>query len=219
MWGLRREVIEGRACVPRVGSVVEQDVAYRRYVVVDGMGVPVGPVQVFLRGLALDDKIATKKRTTIGPDGTPVEVASPRLNAKDELIRVRAFYLDIAHWAAEDPARWAPWVVPCPISDVEISKAKDRKHRKARMDQRTRERLPVLPVLADAVDRRRRASAELLAAAEHTRPGELIPDTAGALRRAVAPKAAGHLTWAEETSTGRRRNLTYEETESPGAWG
>ncbi|MFJ3966128.1 tyrosine-type recombinase/integrase [Streptomyces sp. NPDC090036] len=158
--------------------------------------------------------IATKKRTTIGADGTPVEVASPRLNAKDELIRVRAFYLDIAQWAAEEPVRWAPWVVPCPISDEEISKAKDRKHRKARMDQRTRERLPLLPVLADNVGRRRRAAAELLAAAEHTRPGDLIPNTAGALRRAVAPKAAGHLTWAEETSTGRRRNLTYEETEA-----
>ncbi|WP_438453227.1 tyrosine-type recombinase/integrase [Streptomyces asiaticus] len=158
--------------------------------------------------------IATKKRTTIGPDGTAVEVASPRLNAKDELIRVRAFYLDIAHWAAEEPARWAPWVVPCPISDEEISKAKDRKHRKARMDQRTRERLPVLPVLTATVDRRRRAAAGLLAAAEHTRPGDLIPDTAGSLRKAVAPKAAGHLTWAEETSTGRRRNLTYEESEA-----
>ncbi|MEU8436901.1 site-specific integrase [Streptomyces sp. NPDC029216] len=154
--------------------------------------------------------IATKKRTTIGPDGSAVEVASPRLNAKDELIRVRAFYLDIAHW----PARWAPWVVPCPISDEEISKAKDRKHRKARMDQRTRERLPLLPELTDTVDRRRRAAAELLAAAEHTPPGNLIPDTGGTLRRAVAPKAAGHLTWAEETSTGRRRNLTYEETEA-----
>ncbi|MET9661493.1 site-specific integrase [Streptomyces sp. NPDC006510] len=59
-----------------------------------------------------------------------------------------------------------------------------------------------------------RAAAELLAAAEHTRPGDLIPDTAGALRRAAAPKAAGHLTWAEETSTGRRRNLTHEETEA-----
>ncbi|MEV8535830.1 site-specific integrase [Streptomyces sp. NPDC051211] len=158
--------------------------------------------------------VATKKRTTIGPDGTAVEAASPRLNAKDELIRVRAFYLDIAQWAAEEPVRWAPWVVPCPISDEEISKAKDRKHRKARMDQRTRERLPVLPALADTVDGRRRAAAKLLAAAEHTQPGDLIPDTAGALRRAVAPKAAGHLTWAEETSTGRRRNLTYEETEA-----
>ncbi|MBL1110701.1 hypothetical protein JK361_40270 [Streptomyces sp. 5-8] len=115
--------------------------------------------------------IATKKRTTIGSDGTAVEVASPRLNAKDELTRVRAFYLDIAHRAAEEPGRWARWVVSCPISDEEISKAKDRKHRKARMDQRTRERLPVLPMLADTVDRRRRAAAELLAAAEHTGPG------------------------------------------------
>ncbi|MFJ6785569.1 hypothetical protein [Streptomyces yangpuensis] len=122
--------------------------------------------------------------------------------------------MDIAHWAAEERARWAPWVVPCPISDEEISKAKDRKHRKARMDQRTRERLPVLQVLTDTADRRRRAAAELLAAAEHTRPGSLIPDTAGALRRAVAPKAAGHLIWAEETSTGRRRKLTHEETEA-----
>ncbi|MGW7546799.1 hypothetical protein ACWGKQ_37735 [Streptomyces sp. NPDC054770] len=77
------------------------------------------------------------------------------------------------------------------------------------MDQRTRERLPVLPVPADTVDRKRRATAELLAAAEQTRPGNLIPDTAATLRRAVALKAAGHL-----TSTGRRRNLTYEETEA-----
>lgn len=30
-----------------------------------------------------------------GPDGKSVEVASPRLNAKDELMRVRVFYLDI----------------------------------------------------------------------------------------------------------------------------
>lgn len=40
-----------------------------------------------------------------GPDGKTAEVASPRLNANDELMRVRAFYLDIAQWAAEEPAR------------------------------------------------------------------------------------------------------------------
>ena len=164
--------------------------------------------------LAWKQDVATKKRTAVGPDGTVVEIASPRLNAKDELMRVRALYLDIAHWAAEEPARWAPWVVPCPISDDEISKVKERKHRKARMDQRTRERLPVLPVLADAADRRRRTAADLLAATEHTPPGDLILESEGALRRAVAPKAAGHLVWAEETSTGRRRNLTYEEEEA-----
>src|ERR1035437_4127524 len=86
--------------------------------------------------------LQTKTRTTTGTDGQRTVISSPRLNAKDELLRVRAFYLDIAQWAAEDPARWAPWAVPCPISDAETSRARDRKHRKARMDQRTRERRP-----------------------------------------------------------------------------
>lgn len=34
------------------------------------------------------------------------------------------------------------------------------------------------------------------------------------MRSAIAPKAAGHLTWAEETNSGRRRNLTSEEEEA-----
>jgi hypothetical protein len=123
-----------------------------------------------------------------GPDGKSVEVSSPRLNAKDELMRVRALYLDIAQWAAEEPARWGPWAVPCPISDDEIHKAKERKRRKARMNQRTRERLPVLPILISTADRRRRAAADLLQAARNTEPGTVIPGTDPALRRAVAPK-------------------------------
>jgi len=93
------------------------------------------------------ENLAVKTRTITTPDGRRVETTSPRLNAIDELLRVRAFYLDIAQWAVEEPARWGPWAVPCPISDAEISRAKMRKHRKSRMDQRTRERLPVLPVL------------------------------------------------------------------------
>ena len=35
--------------------------------------------------------------------GDAVELTSPRLNATDELLRVRAFYLDIAQWAVEEP--------------------------------------------------------------------------------------------------------------------
>lgn len=159
-------------------------------------------------------ELQTKRRTVTGLDGTSVEVTSPRLNAKDELIRIRAFYLDLAQWAAEEPARWGPWAVPCPISDDEIKRSKDRRHRKARMDARTRERLPVLPVLSGTADRRRQAAAELLQAARATAPGALIPGTDGTLRRATTAKAAGHLTWAEETMSGRRRNLTYEEGEA-----
>ncbi len=162
------------------------------------------------------EDLATKRRTITTPDGRRVESTSPRLNATDELLRVRAFYLDIAQWAVEEPARWGPWAVPCPISDAEISRAKMRKHRKSRMDQRTRERLPVLSILVRTSNERRLTAARRLHAADDTPPGTLIPDTDGALRRAVmvTSKTNGRSVWAEEAATGKRRNLTYEEDEA-----
>jgi site-specific recombinase XerD len=162
------------------------------------------------------EDLATKTRTITTPDGRQVEITSPRLNVTDELLRVRAFYLDIAQWAVEEPARWGLSAVPCPISDNEIGRSKMRKHRKSRMDQRTRERLPVLPVLVRTANERRLAAARRLRAAADTPPGALIPDTDGALRRAVmlTSKTNGRSIWAEEVATGRRRNLTSEEDEA-----
>ena len=72
-----------------------------------------------------------------------------RLGYLDILASVRAFYLDLAEWALDDPARWGPWVAPCPIAGEDLQ-GKFTRRRKARMDARTRERLPVLPVLARA---------------------------------------------------------------------
>ena len=66
---------------------------------------------------------------------------------REFLTPVRAFYLDLAHWAVDDPARWAPWAAPCPVGRAETIQGKVQRHRKSRMDARTRERLPVLPVL------------------------------------------------------------------------
>jgi integrase len=163
---------------------------------------------------AWKENLTTKKRTTTNASGELVEISSPRLNAKDELLRVRAFYLDIAQWAIDDPARWGPWAAPCPISDAEIHRAKDRTHRKARMDQRTRERLPVLPVLMRTANERRIVSAQRLQTAQNTEAAALIPGTDPALRRAVVPKAIGRHVWAEEVATGKRRNLSYEDEEA-----
>ncbi len=162
------------------------------------------------------ENLRTKKRMITHSGGARIEIVSPRLNAKEELMRVRAFYLDIAQWAVEEPARWGPWAVPCPISDAEIGRAKERKHRKSRMDQRTRERLPVLPVLLRTANQRRLTAAGRLHAAAATAPGALIPDTNGALRRAVlrSAKTSGRHIWAEEIPTGGRRNLTYEEDDA-----
>jgi len=121
------------------------------------------------------ENLRTKTRTVINTAGERVEITSPRLNAKEELLRVRAFYLDIAQWAVEEPARWGPWAVPCPISDAEIGRAKERKHRKSRMDQRTRERLPVLPALVRTADERGQAAARRLHAPPTPRPARSSP--------------------------------------------
>jgi hypothetical protein len=154
------------------------------------------------------------KRSVTGPDGNKTVVTRPRINTKEELIRVRALYLDIAQWAMEEPERWAQWAVPSPVSDAEINWAKERRRRKARMDARTRERLPVLPVLARTAAGRKNTAARHLQAADATPPGQIIEGTGGTLCRAVAPTANGRHVWAEDTATGKRRNLSYEEEEA-----
>lgn len=175
---------------------------------IDSLRLPPDTARAWKEGLH------TKKRITTDVAGERVEIASPRLNAKEELLRVRAFYLDIAHWAVEDPARWAPWVAPCPISDAEVQRSKDRKHRKSRMDQRTRERLPVLPVLLKTTRERHATAAQTLHTARETRPGDPVIGADSTLRRAVTPNASTEIVWADELSTGKRRNLSYEEDEA-----
>src|SRR6266436_1078693 len=110
---------------------------------------------------------------------------SRSVTAAGALFTVRAFYLDIAQWAVDDPARWAPWAAPCPIRDGEVPHAKELARRKARMDQRTRERLPALPLLAAAVGEQRAASAARLAAASAADPGEDFTAGGQTLRRSV----------------------------------
>ena len=71
-------------------------------------------------------------RKTRAADGTVTETTVPRVNYRECLTPVRAFYLDLACWAVEDPARWGPWVVPCPVGSEEIDRRKDKRRRKAR---------------------------------------------------------------------------------------
>ena len=81
------------------------------------------------------------------------------------LIAVRSFYADINHWASEDPARWARWAAPNPVSGRDLIGQNKQKHRaRARMQQRTRELAPLLPGLVAAADRQRRHATQLLAA-------------------------------------------------------
>ena len=166
---------------------------------------------------AWKQRVMTRTRATTSPAGERVRLTGVRLDGRSVLSAVRAFYLDIAEWADDDPARWGPWAVRCPVSASDVSHKKDRSRRKSRMDQRTRERLPVLPALASWVQAERTRTAELLATAERSEPGDLFTATGETLRRPVMKTETTGRIWAEHPD-GRRRNLTFEEHRGFWTW-
>ena len=170
--------------------------------------------------LPRDVAAAWKQRVLTRPKATKDkgQVSGPRLDGHSVLTAVRAFYLDLAEWADDDPARWGPWAVRCPVSASDASHKKARLHRKSRMDTRTRERLPVLPTLVAWVAAERARTAELLAAAEQTRPGELFTAAGTTLRRAVLKTQTTGRAWAENPDTGARRDLSFEEHRGFWTW-
>jgi len=113
---------------------------------------------------AWKQRLRTRPQTVITATGEKHVITVERIGYRQCLTPVRAFYLDLAQWAIEDPARWGSWVAPCPVGEEEINQRKAARHRKSRMDARTRERLPVLPVLVRTIDQRRKTAAALLQA-------------------------------------------------------
>jgi integrase len=154
-------------------------------------------------------------RTVRTPDGGEQAVA--RQAAGDILMMVRAFYLDLAQWALDEPARWGPWAVPCPIRGSDIQYKRQKSRTRARMDARTRERLPVLPALAAAADRERKDAAARLDAARATLPGDVFTAGGQELRRARTTRPTSRI-WAEECGSGKRRDLIREEDNAFWAW-
>jgi len=148
-----------------------------------------------------------------GPDGP-----RPRAEADGILVWVRAFYRDLAHWAADDPGRWAQWAVPCPIRKSDIQRVGKRVGpRKARMDQRTRTLLPVLPALVRHIEQAKDSTARLLDAANSTPPGTAF-DFDGRHYQRLAPAITSPRAYITDPDTGRRRDLTKEEEDAFWAW-
>jgi Phage integrase family len=141
----------------------------------------------------------------------------PRLTVRHTLAAVRALYLDLAQWAVEDPARWAPWAVPSPVTKADTNHRKETRHRKSRMDARTRERLPVLPTLIRIVDDRRQHAAQLLHAAGQAAPGQAFTAGAQTLTRSQTRKPTTKVL-ADDPATGKRRDLTWEEDHAFWTW-
>ena len=167
---------------------------------------------------AWKQRLRTRTKTTTSADGTKSEVAVDRFAYHDILATVRAFYLDLAQWALEEPGRWGPWVAPSPVGQQDLDRRKSARRRKARMDARTRERLPVLPALTRSTDQHRKDSLVLLEAGRQARPDQQFTAAGQTLTRAHRPHAAASNVWALDPSTGRQRLLNLEEDHAFWAW-
>ncbi len=146
-------------------------------------------------------------------DGSPIR---PRVNFRSELVFVKAFYEDIARWAADDPARWAKWATPCPIKARECATQKARSRVKSRMDQRTRTQLPLPPTLLRAVEQQRKAAEHLINTARSTPEGELFTAEGRQFRR--CRQGPSGRVYVVEVATGKKRNLTHEEEAAFWSW-
>ena len=163
-------------------------------------------------------RVQIKTTRTTAPDGTVTQTRSPRLEAAHVLGAVRAFYLDINEWAIDDPARWGPWAAGPPVRAEHVGAERHRRQRKARMDQRTRERMPVLPMLSARVARERDAAAERLKACLATAPGRGVHRRrADAATREVKARNATQ-PWAQDPAGGPRRDLAWEEHRAFWTW-
>src|SRR6266511_1243234 len=167
---------------------------------------------------AWKQRVLTRTIRTTGPDGQTVEERRPRADGRSQLTQVRAFYLDLAQWAMEEPTRWGPWAAPCPVRREDLVRTKELRRRKSRVDQRTRERLPVLPALLARVQDERVASAARLATAHATTPGDTFTDAGRLHRRAAINSGPAARVWVEDPDTGTRQDLTGQEDRAFWTW-
>jgi integrase len=164
---------------------------------------------------AWKQRVLTRTIRTTSVDGQVVEEHRHRADGRGQLTLVRAFYLDLAQWAMEEPARWGPWAAPSPVRREDLTRTKEIRRRKSRMDQRTRERLPVLPALLARVQYERLTSAARLAAAKATAPGDSFTDDE---RQRRAGGASAARVWAEDPDTGTRVDLSGLEDRAFWTW-
>lgn len=172
--------------------------------------------------LALPARVAEawKQRLAFRTDRKGNQV--PRTNRLGVLVSVRAFYLDIALWALEDPS-WVQWAVPSPVRQRDlIGFAKEKKQVQARMHQRVRERLPRLPDLLAAAESHHAEQEELLAAAEAAAIGQSFEHDGHRYRRISreqdrAPRRLQYrqsMVLAEDLDSGVQHDITHSEDEA-----
>jgi integrase len=178
--------------------------------------------------LALPDEVAEAWKQRLRYTRRPGVPARLRRDYLQHLMQIRAFYLDIAEWAQQDPT-WAEHAVACPIRRAETRGVAKQRHRTiAAVHQRIRERLPRLPVLVETAAAHHRDRAQLLAMTRAAAVGEQFDHDGRSYRRtrrspqrlARHEAAETHPGCAvvEDLGTGEIHDLLAEEDDAFWAW-
>lgn len=179
-----------------------------------------------ISSLHLAPEIAEAWKQRVKVINRPGKDPVPREAWASVLTTVRAFYLDIAEWALEDPS-WAAWAVPSPVRRSDTGGfTKVKKKARAKMHQRVRERLPRLPELVDTTEQHHAHQKRLLAAAEATPIGETFAldgrDYRRIDRKGDQLRKRFHyrptIVLAQDITTGEQLDLTRSEDEAFWAW-
>ncbi|MGW4688551.1 tyrosine-type recombinase/integrase [Streptomyces sp. NPDC004244] len=164
-------------------------------------------------------RLATRTVRRRQPNGTATEASVPRKDAPTLMMSVRAFYLDLAQWALEEPARWGQHAVRCPFPPV--SSKKRQKRQKSWSHQRTRERLPHLPALVRAADQHLKDARARLGAVEAAPAGAefiVLDETYRKARTSNWAADPHRTTTAYLQPDGRRIDLKAAENRAFWAW-
>lgn len=183
--------------------------------------------------LHLPHEVVTAWKQRLQLVGTGEPNAARRKTWFDVLLRVRAFYLDIAEWAMTDPS-WAPWAVPSPVKRRDTEGfIKARNEITAQMHQRIRDRLPHLSTLLDAARTHLDTQRDLLDAATAAPSGQVFTHAGRSYRRhahirrpgeaeiggvAVRSVIVHELTGPDDAGPGRRIDQTRVEDEAFWSW-
>lgn len=175
--------------------------------------------------LRLDAPVAEAWKQRISVLTRPGKPPAERKNRFGVLMTVRAFYLDIAQWALEDPF-WIPWAAPSPVRQADLAgMSKHKKSAQARSHQRVRQRLPRLPDLVGTAEAHLARCQELLAAAQAAGIGDSFDHDGrtwqrlGRFTNGASRRQAHHdVAVLAADPDGGQHDLTRQEDEAFWAW-
>ena len=162
-------------------------------------------------------RLRTKPKTITTADGSKTVIDAERICYREFLTPVRAFYLDLAQWAVEDPARWGPGSRPAPSARPRPSRARPSGTASHGWTPGPANGSPSCRSWSAPPPGSTPTPRALLQAARSARPGDAITAAGQTLTRSATSSAAASV-WADDPATGKRRNLTAEEDHAFWAW-